>query len=159
VFTIALPLLAALSSCGDLCSAEAAGHYARLNAMAALTRRDSERAAFLVQNDEGRLRIVPWQPGDATEASYRGRIPRGCIAIIHTHPIAAPRPSRRDVAEAQRLKLPIVVITPDAITVARTDGSVAEILGAGWTRRMRIEWECSSKSMSLMGLTPNELVR
>ena len=133
---VALQIVATLASadCGELCSEEAARHYARLNAAAAMTRRDSERAAFLVRANNGRLRAIVWQAGEAAEASYKGPIPAGCIAIIHTHPIAAPQPSRRDLAEAQRIRMPIVVITPDSVTVARTDGASAQLFGAGWTR-------------------------
>ena len=119
----------------DLYSPEAVQHYARLNAAAALTRRDSERAAFLVRRDDGTLRTIAWQAGDTTEASYKGRIPVGCIAIIHTHPIAAPHPSRRDLAESQRLNLPIVVITPDGVTAALPDGSSTQLFGGKWTSR------------------------
>jgi proteasome lid subunit RPN8/RPN11 len=137
MLTIVLPFLAALTSgpCEELCHAEAARHYAQLNATAALTRRDSERAAFLVRSNDGRLRAIPWQPGDAIEASHKGPVPARCIAIMHTHPIAAPQPSRRDVAEAQRIRLPIVVITPDSVTVALTDGTTIQLFGPGWTRQ------------------------
>jgi hypothetical protein len=108
-----------------------------LNAVAGLTRRDSERAAFLVRDDKGRLRAVSWPAGETAEASYKGRIPARCIAVIHTHPIAAPQPSRRDIAEAQRIQLPIVVITPDRVTVATTNGSTMQLFAEGWTRSVR----------------------
>ncbi len=77
MLTIVFPLLAALTSgpCEEFCNAEAARHYARLNAAAALTRRDSERAAFLIRGNDGRLHAIPWQPGDAIEASHKGPIP------------------------------------------------------------------------------------
>ena len=127
-------LFAAVSSCGELCSDEAVRHYAMLNAVAGLTRRDLERAAFLVHDDKGRLRAIAWLAGETTEASYKGRIPARSIAIVHTHPIAAPQPSRRDIAEAQRIQLPIVVITPDRITVATRDGNTTQLFGEGWTR-------------------------
>jgi len=113
----------------DLYSSEAAQHYAKLNAIAALNRRESERAAFLVRRHDGTLRTIPWQPGDATEATYKGRIPAGCIAIIHTHPIAAPQPSRRDLAESRRLNLPIIVITPDSVNAAMPDGTTTQLSG------------------------------
>ncbi len=132
-------LVATVSSapCGQLCSAEAIRHYAMLNAVAGLTRRDSERAAFLVCDGKGRLRAIAWLAGESTEASYKGRIPARCIAVIHTHPIIAPQPSRRDIAEAQRIQLPIVVITPERVTVATTDGNTIQLFGEGWTRAAR----------------------
>jgi proteasome lid subunit RPN8/RPN11 len=136
MFIMALHFAVTLTAadCGYLCSEEAVGHYARLNARAALTRRDSERAAFLVRTNDGELRAIVWQAGQATEASHKGPIPARCVAIIHTHPTAAPHPSRRDLAEAQRIQLPIVVITPDSVTVARTDGAAVQLFGRGWTR-------------------------
>jgi hypothetical protein len=129
-----LVLFLQLFASAELASADAALHYARLNALAASTRRDSERAAFLVRRDDGRLGAIAWQPGGTTEAAYRGRIPPGCLAILHTHPAAAPEPSRRDRAESARLRLPIVVITPDRVTAAMPDGSTPELFGPGWTR-------------------------
>ncbi len=122
---LAIVLLLALSadSCGALCDNDAVEHYARLNALASMTRYESERAAFLVRRLDGLLTVVAWQAGDRAEASYTGRIPLRCVAVIHTHPAMAPQPSKHDVAEAQRIGLPIVVITPQSVTVATPQGT------------------------------------
>ena len=127
---LATVLLLAIS--GELSQIDAVEHYARLNALAALTRYQSERAAFLVRGPDGRLTIVPWPPGDRAEASYVGRIPQRCLAVIHTHPAASPQPSKQDVSEAQRIGLPIVVITPQSVTVATPEGTTLQLLDAGW---------------------------
>ena len=133
---LAIVLLLALSteSCGELCSADAVEHYIRLNALASMTRYESERAAFLIRRPDGRLTTIAWQAGDTAEASYTGRIPLRCVAVIHTHPVVAPQPSKHDIAEAQRIGLAIIVITPQSVTVATPQGTTRQLLGIGWTR-------------------------
>src|SRR6476661_7141273 len=98
MFAIAL-LLARL--CGELCAGDAVEQYKRLHALASMSRYDSERAAFLVRAADGRLTTIAWPAGDKFEASYSGRIPPHCVAVIHTHPPAAPLPSKHDSAEAR----------------------------------------------------------
>jgi proteasome lid subunit RPN8/RPN11 len=53
-------------------------------------------------------------------ATYRGRIPDRTLAIIHTHPNARPNPSPDDIATAQKLGMPVYVVTRSMVT--RTDG-------------------------------------
>lgn len=130
--------LLATVECGDLCSAAAIRGYAKLNAAASLTRHANERAAFIVRRpSDGSLTLVMWHAGDAAEASWSGRIPAGTIAIAHTHPPSTPDPSRKDVQESARLRIPIVVITPRRVTIVEIDGTPREVLGDGWTRRAR----------------------
>lgn len=132
-----LTLLATVE-CGDLCSAAAIRDYAKLNAVASLTRHANERAAFIVRRpSDGSLRLVMWHAGDVAEASWTGRIPAGTIAIAHTHPPSTPEPSRKDLQEAKRLRIPIVIITARRVTIVQIDGTHREVFGAGWTRRAR----------------------
>src|SRR5687768_15910829 len=58
---------------------------------------DTERSAFLVRDGDGELRLVKWA-GVATSmsATYRGTIPAGTVAVLHTHPNGLPNPSRGD---------------------------------------------------------------
>lgn len=94
-----------------------------------------ERAAFVVLRD-GALKMVPWQTGGYRHASFKGSIPEDCIAIAHTHPESAMDPSRVDVAMARRLGLPVLVITPRALTVADTDGNPRRLIRqVGWWLR------------------------
>ena len=130
-----LVLAVSAGTCGELCQPDAIAHYGRLNALASLKRYESERAAFLVRRADGGLTTIPWHAGENAKASYTGRIPARCIAIIHTHPPAAPRPSAHDLAEARRLGLPIVVITSEVITVATPKGTAEQLFEAGWMRR------------------------
>jgi len=133
---LAIILLLAISTdaCGELCHNDAVEQYAHLNALAAMRRYESERAAFLVRRLDGRLTIVAWPPGDHADASYTGRIPPGCVAVIHTHPAASPQPSKQDMAEAQRIGVPIVVITPQSVTVATPEGATVQLLSGDWAR-------------------------
>jgi proteasome lid subunit RPN8/RPN11 len=113
--------------CQDLCAPDAYRHYRRLLAAAKWGLDGQERAAFLVSTPEGRLEAVDFTSGGAYRASNTGRIPRRAVAVIHTHPLRAHEPSDHDRAEARRIGLPVVVITPHAITVAYPDGTTASI--------------------------------
>ena len=133
---LAIILLLAVSgnASGELFQGDAVNQYVRLNALASKTRYESERAAFLIRRPDGRLTTIAWQAGDTAEASYTGRIPLRCVAVIHTHPVVAPQPSKHDTAEAQRIGLAIIVITPQSVTVATPQGTTRQLLGIGWTR-------------------------
>lgn len=134
----ALALATLLSStCGELCDPEIVRAYARLNAAAAMGRYASEWAGFVVRKPNGRVDVILWPSGEDLKATYKGPMPQGCVAVMHTHPARAPRPSRQDLAEASRIGLPIVVITPEAVTVARPDATAEELLGKGWRRSLR----------------------
>lgn len=111
---LALLLAASL----DLMSPQALFWYDQLLADGGYGRLERERAAFLIREDDGTLTLEPWPHGGFRHASFRGAIPRGTIAILHTHPADEPQPSARDRAEARRLGLPVVVITPSGVVVA-----------------------------------------
>jgi len=120
-------LLATAISCGDLCRPEAAAHYARLLAESGYGRLPVEHGGFLIRESDGTLTFAPWPRGSFQRASFHGAIPRGTIAVVHTHPRNLPRPSPHDVAEAMRLGMQIVVVTPGAVIVARADGTVERL--------------------------------
>lgn len=87
--------------------------------------RRTELGAFLVRDGDARLRLILWREGTATEASTNGPIPGNCIAIVHTHPVGDINPSLHDRAVAQRIGLPILVVTPFAVTAAWPDGTIS----------------------------------
>ena len=89
-----------------------------------------EHSAFLVAGEGGELELVKW-PYEATSmrASYRGAIPAGTVAIVHTHPNILPNPSLGDAALARKLNLPVYVLTRSSIT--RTDGREIQLVVAG----------------------------
>jgi len=126
-------LLAAALSCGDLCRAEAVAHYAELLAVGGYGRLPVEHAGFLIRERDGTLTFAPWQRGEFQRARFEGAIPRGTIALVHTHPRRLPQPSRGDLDQAKRLGIPLIVVTPGAVIAARADGSVDTLFDAGWT--------------------------
>lgn len=128
---IVLTLIRADRPCDHLCTPEAFEHYRRLLLSAKWGLHGEERAAFLIADAEGRLDARRWPSATYYRASYRGAIPRGTVAIIHTHPLNEHEPSAHDLVEAGRVGLPIVVITPKAVTVAYPDGTVAFVVTDG----------------------------
>jgi hypothetical protein len=89
-----------------------------------------ERSAFLVLDANGELQMVmwPWE-AESMRASYRGAIPAGTVAIVHTHPNALPNPSPGDAALSIRLELPIYVLTRSSITM--TEGGRSSLIARG----------------------------
>ena len=72
-----------------------------------------EHSAFLVTDANGNLQLVKW-PWEATpmRATYRGTIPAGTVAIVHTHPNALPNPSHGDRALASSARLAVSAANP-----------------------------------------------
>ena len=84
----------------------------------------TERAAFIVNGEDGAFECLLW-PGtqERDRATFRGEMPPGTVAIIHTHPILVPMPSEQDVEMAKRLGIAIYALTPISITRASPSGS------------------------------------
>ncbi len=114
----------------DLSRPEATAWYSILLAEGGYGRLPRERAAFLIRESDGTLTLQPWQDSGHRHATFRGRIPDRTLAVLHTHPKGEERPSQHDRHEARRLRMPVVVITPEAVIAAMPDGSVV-VLGAG----------------------------
>ena len=135
-------LLIALNhlSCGALCSDDAFAQYSGLLARKQLSYSRVEEAAFLIQDSAGRLHAVNWKSGASDRALYVGPRPEHCIGVMHTHPFGDNKPSLGDRNEAQRIRLPIVVVTPVAVTVAWPDGTVSSLTdGVSWAAIRRSE--------------------
>lgn len=110
-----LPLLADLASRGGFGN----GH--------------AETAAFIVRRD-GKLTCELWPAtGKFQQTSFTGVIPRGTVAIAHTHPRCCRDASGQDRLEAQRLGIPVVVVSA---------GSVSLVSGVGRDDRdsRRVRW-------------------
>ena len=108
---------------GDLTRPQAAVWYESLLAESGYGRLSREHAAFLIREADGTLTLEPWARGSRRHATYRGTVPVGAIAILHTHPHGEPSPSAQDRAEAKRLGMPVVVITTEKVIAALPDGS------------------------------------
>jgi hypothetical protein len=122
-------VFAAVLGCGDLCDSQAIGHYAALLEEGGYGRLSHERAGFLIREDGGALTLGPWAASAGFQrASFRGGIPPGAIAVLHTHPLRAPTPSAGDREEARRIGLPVVVITPAGVVAAMPEGSVRTLV-------------------------------
>ena len=81
-----------------------------------------EVAAFVVRNGV-ETHLVHWPTSEEPHmAKWRGAIPPGTIAIVHTHRNRDTKPSRNDIRTAARVRLPVYVITPTRITVTDGDG-------------------------------------
>lgn len=83
-----------------------------------------ERAGFLVYDGE-RFHLVMWPPTHLFHAEkWHGAIPAGTVAVVHTHPPSLPEPSLDDRMEAQRVGVPIIVLTATAVEMVTDDGRV-----------------------------------
>jgi hypothetical protein len=130
---LALLLAASL----ELASPQALYWYDQLLAEGGYGRFDRERAAFLIREAGGTLTLAPWPHGSFRHASFRGAIPPRTIAILHTHPANAPQPSAQDRAEAKRLGIPIVVITPKGALIAEPTAARTPVRVSGTSRVRR----------------------
>jgi hypothetical protein len=108
----------------DLTRPQAAFWYASLLEESGYGYLPRERAAFLIRETDGTLTLEPWPPGGRRHASFRGRVPVGTIAILHTHPRGEEWPSAQDREEARRLRMPVVVITAERVVAAMPDGMI-----------------------------------
>jgi len=98
-----------------------------------------EVAAFLVRDANGAISSVLW-PHTANRRSehYDGAVPAGTVAIAHTHPIFAERPSRGDIEQAREIRLPIYVITRWNLYVVDATGAVMPLIEKkNWARSPR----------------------
>jgi proteasome lid subunit RPN8/RPN11 len=89
---------------------------------------DWERAAFVIREDDGHYRSMMWPSiGLFRAARYPGPIPRGVVAIVHTHPLSLPLPSANDRALAMRLQMPIYCLTVSSIYKADGRGNTITV--------------------------------
>ena len=92
-----------------------------------------EHAAFVVRTPGGTLDLVKWPRGGFLSARWNGPIPKGAVAVIHTHPAKRPAPSSGDRAEARRIGLPFYVVSRAGLCVA-DDGGVSCARSIPWLR-------------------------
>jgi proteasome lid subunit RPN8/RPN11 len=99
----------------------------------------TERAAFVVREENGDYRCFSWPAGGTVHRQeFKGTIPDRTVAIVHTHPKELPLASRDDVRTAQRLHVPIFVLTPRNIDLITPRGeSVAVVSDQMWSGERR----------------------
>lgn len=97
-----------------------------------------ERAAFVVEDENGGIQCVVWPNRHSyLEESYVGPIPDRTVAIVHTHPVDFPMPSRHDIDEAAKIGRPIYVLTIRGVYRAdpqRNDVATLAV-GRSWLRQ------------------------
>lgn len=112
----------------DLTSRNALSWYDVMLEEGGFGRLPRERAAFLIRESDGTLTLQPWDDYGHRRASFRGRIPERALAVLHTHPMGEERPSSHDRAEARRIGMPVVVITPGGVIGAMPEGNDVTLL-------------------------------
>ncbi|HVT45055.1 MAG TPA: hypothetical protein VMT00_11735 [Thermoanaerobaculia bacterium] len=112
------------------------GHLVELLQISGNGIRSTERAAFIVREESGRIRCLVWPLHNGFQKeTYHGTIPPNTVAIAHTHPREIPFPSVTDQKEAVRLGLPFLVVTPRNLYSADPDGRTLPIIrNRPWTR-------------------------
>jgi len=109
---------------------------------------DREAAAWLVRSESGaplgEAACLPWpEPAVTGVAVWKGPVPRGAVAQLHTHPTRTTKgrswgsqPSVQDCQTARRLGVPVVVVTASEVNLCTADrGVVVRLLGPGWVAR------------------------
>jgi proteasome lid subunit RPN8/RPN11 len=80
---------------------------------------ETEEAMFIVRGRDGRFSFVRWTSLHLPHhARWTAAVPRGVVAIAHTHPNWKPNPSAIDVRTATRTNLAVYVVTRTRITKA-----------------------------------------
>lgn len=94
----------------------------------------TERAAFLVRQENGQYRCIAWPlDGHLYQQNFHGLMPARTVAIIHTHPSERPRASAADERTAAMLSLPVFVLTPRNLYMITAEGvSVAVFENREW---------------------------
>lgn len=99
------------------------GFFADLLAQGGFGNWKTERAAFLVMEENGEYRCLAWpMDGRLHRQEFGGEIPDRTVAIIHTHPKGIPLGSTGDQRTAKALTVPIFVLTPHNIYLVTPRG-------------------------------------
>ena len=104
--------------------------------LAPLHRKELEIAAFVVRRGD-HFDCLMWPPKFGSySVTFRGSAPEGTVAIVHTHPHWANEPSPEDIALAQRVGLPVYVLTRLNITVASGGKASWVVASHYWSGKM-----------------------
>lgn len=93
-----------------------------------------EAAAWVTRDEAGSIRLVYWpSSGKVHGEVWRGPVPAGVVALLHTHPpTVSPRPSLVDARTAQRLGLPVYAIGRAGVWRVDAAGVTAAVADDTW---------------------------
>lgn len=93
-----------------------------------------ECAAWVVPDESLGVRWVSWPNGRRFRtAQWTGPVPKGAVAIVHTHPgVVDPKPSEQDIETARRLGMPVYAVSRSGIWKAVPDGTVVPVNDSRW---------------------------
>jgi hypothetical protein len=126
---------------------------ADLLARASFGHGELERSAFLLRAEGNESVCLLWPSnGLRFRAIWIGEVPPGTIAIAHTHPPQSPDPSPTDHAVADRLGIPVLVLTVNRISAAMPGSSVPLELrrDSYWSRLRETTLRCDEPTGSPM---------
>ena len=91
--------------------------------------RNDERAGFLLRDNAGRFHLEVWPATHRYRSEqWSGSIPVGTVAVVHTHPANDPFASVNDCLEAERVGIPIFVLTPKTVVLVSANGQARYLL-------------------------------
>lgn len=107
-----------------------------------------EAAAWVTRDEARTMRLVFWpSSGKVHEEVWRGLIPAGVVALLHTHPPSvAPRPSLVDARTAARLGVPVYAIGRAGVFRVDADGLVAAVADDGWFAPCASDADCARRN-------------
>jgi hypothetical protein len=93
-----------------------------------------ECAAWVLAVDASHVRWQAWPDGRGyIRARWKGPVPAGAVAIVHTHPaMVDPRPSSQDIETARRIGIPVYAVSRAGIWKAEPDGLVVAVDDKDW---------------------------
>jgi hypothetical protein len=106
----------------------------------------SETAAFLVRDTAGDVQCLLWpETNEYKKQSFPGALPARTVAVVHTHPENLPNPSKGDIEQAQRLGIPLFVLTRQRVTAVDPDGNVIPIVARSMWASERPAQKCEDQ--------------
>jgi len=96
--------------------------------------KEAEEAMWIVCNAQGEYNFVKWQrSGESRGATWKGAVPLGAVAQIHTHPEKVdPKPSVQDRFISHSLNLPVFTVSRSGIWEVLPNGETNRFVGMGW---------------------------
>jgi hypothetical protein len=108
-----------------------------------------EESVWILKKPSGDYSSIRWPATGKKNAQFwKGPVPQEVVALAHTHTIRAdPKPSKKDIAVATRLKIPFYTISEKGIWVVH-HGKVKKVLGGEWDKGMPATQTKSSSSQN-----------